>query len=577
MCAEAPLLCRIATARYHTRGCRDIITGFFFFFYTRRPHSAPRCLLHRNRTGRATLLPIATGARLQGIVGNEDGARTGCYGQHIIYLTIMTLLLTISWATIHVWNRMETMERAETILNHTLEIICLLTEEDYIVVRREADGNKCSYSLCAAEVQGSPSALRPDLSFTLLGLKDGNQKKILELANKIIQLLAHEVGNRGEMVKRTFQRGHPVPLKCQDVAVYFSKDEWEYLEGHGEHYNFKQMGEAKEDPPAMDPQDTDQKSPIHLRIKEEPETEGFEGQPAVPNGCITVCHVKSEQDDSNEGTADGRTDSPPFLSSAVSHISEDPDEAHDIRLSALDNNFINDETIKSEIIYEITVTNERSRESRSGGSAFSCQLCGRSFANKASLTRHMTIHTGEKSLSCDVCGKRFSCRNHVEAHQRIHTGERPFSCAECGRKFINHSHLVLHRVVHTKEKPFTCPVCGKGFTRKSSVIKHSGIHAEKKPHVCKDCGKSYCQYANLVVHQRLHSGEKPFTCRHCDKGFILKASMLRHELSHTGEKPFACPMCDKCFFDNSTLNKHKRGVHDKESKKKVLVETVDAD
>ncbi|XP_073404936.1 uncharacterized protein [Dendrobates tinctorius] len=410
---------------------------------------------------------------------------------------------------------METMEKAEAILNHTLEIICLLTTENYILVKREVDGNNCVYSLRMAEVHddGPDSSATPsDLSFTLLGIEDRNQKKILELTNKMIRLLTCEV-----------------PLKCQDVAVYFSKEEWEYLEGHGEHYNYKRPGEAKE----------------------------------VQLTCLPPCHVKSEPGNGNNEEAADRihTGSPQCLSSVISHISEKPDDVYNTRLTTLDNDFIRDPTVKSEIIYQLTVTNKRCRKSRSGAKTSPCGLCRKRFASKASLSRHLKIHLGDKEFQCDTCGKRFSCRNHVEAHQRIHTGERPFSCAECGRRFTNHSHLVLHKVVHTKEKPYTCPVCGRGFTRQSSVVKHSGMHAEKKPYMCNECGKSYCQYANLVVHKRLHSGEKPYTCKHCEKGFICKATMLRHEMSHSGEKPFACPQCEKCFMDNSTLNKHKRRVH----------------
>ncbi|KAG9472356.1 hypothetical protein GDO78_019813 [Eleutherodactylus coqui] len=451
------------------------------------------------------------------------------------------------------------MEKAEAILHHTLEILCLLTVEDFIVVKREADGNKCSYTLCAVETQDcalDSSAIHPDLSFHLLGNQDRNQKKILELANKIIRLLTCEV-----------------PLKCQDVAVYFSKDEWEYLEGHGEHYDYRRMGEARGEPLPMNHQDTDQRSPDLRRVKEEPDTGDFEEcQPAVSIGYVPPYHMKSEpRSHSDEDTEDrihtgdvmssslNLNESPQFLSSVISHISEEPDEAYETQFIALDN----DQTINSEIIYQLTVTKKRSRKPKIGP----CELCGKRFGNKASLARHLKMHSGERPFSCDTCGKRFSCRNHVVTHQRIHTGERPYSCEECGRRFTNHNHLVLHKVVHTKEKPYSCPVCGKGFTRQSSVVKHSGMHAERKPHVCKECGKSYCQYANLVVHQRLHSGEKPFTCKHCEKGFICKATMLRHELTHTGERPFPCPQCDKCFADNSTLNKHKRKVHAKESKK----------
>ncbi|XP_073536883.1 gastrula zinc finger protein XlCGF66.1-like [Phyllobates terribilis] len=104
----------------------------------------------------------------------------------------------------------------ERILHLTLEILFRLTGEDYTVVK------KTSSESCQAPVsEGWERPLSP-----ITGPpshpqehEEINEQKILELTYKMIELLTGEV-----------------PIRCQDVSVYFSIEEWEYLEGHKDLY-----------------------------------------------------------------------------------------------------------------------------------------------------------------------------------------------------------------------------------------------------------------------------------------------------------------------------------------------------
>ncbi|XP_073520405.1 uncharacterized protein [Phyllobates terribilis] len=107
---------------------------------------------------------------------------------------------------------MDRDKMVERILHLTLEILFRLTGEDYTVVKKTSSERRQDP---VSEGWGRPLSPITGLPPHPLMLEDINDQKILELTYKMIELLTGEV-----------------PIRCQDVAVYFSMEEWEYLEGH---------------------------------------------------------------------------------------------------------------------------------------------------------------------------------------------------------------------------------------------------------------------------------------------------------------------------------------------------------
>ncbi|XP_073536148.1 uncharacterized protein [Phyllobates terribilis] len=99
------------------------------------------------------------------------------------------------------------------LLNVAFEIIYLLTGENYIIVKKTS--GDCVTPGSHESGGRSPITDPPPHSL----IHERSNKKILELTNKMIELLTGEV-----------------PIRCQDVTVYFSAEEWEYLEGHKDLY-----------------------------------------------------------------------------------------------------------------------------------------------------------------------------------------------------------------------------------------------------------------------------------------------------------------------------------------------------
>ncbi|XP_077111247.1 gastrula zinc finger protein XlCGF66.1-like [Ranitomeya variabilis] len=413
---------------------------------------------------------------------------------------------------------------AERILHLTLEILFRLTGEDYTVVK------KTSSDRCQDPVsEGWERPLSPITGPPPHPLihEDINDQKILELIYMMIELLTGEV-----------------PIRCQDVAVYFSMEEWEYLEGHRDLYKnvimevpqpltspdlSSKRTTPERCPRPLLPQDCKQEDPnapqdhqgedlTHInttetyvrgdeRCKEDIPTYGYPVDDCTrrSEGQQTSSVFKSDDFDILQDTTQVNAITPDILSSIHSK-----DLSSDLMKQVPSSDSLL--TTKENQSHKRGIKKQTARKAKK---SFSCSECGKGFNNKSELVRHHTTHTGEKTFSCSECGKCFIQKSDLVRHHTTHTGEKPFSCSECGKCFNQKGILVRHQRTHTGEKPFSCSECGKCFIQKSDLVRHHTTHTGEKPFSCSECGKCFAQKSLLVTHHRTHAEEKPFSCSEC--------------------------------------------------------------
>ncbi|XP_073433354.1 gastrula zinc finger protein XlCGF66.1-like isoform X2 [Dendrobates tinctorius] len=122
------------------------------------------------------------------------------------------------------------------LLSIAFEIIYLLTGEDYTLVNKTSGGSHES---------GRRSPITdPPLHAQI---RERSNKKILELISKMTELLTGEV-----------------PIRCQDVTVYFSMEEWEYLEGHKDLYEDVMM-ERGQHPTPQERRNPPERCPLYFQ------------------------------------------------------------------------------------------------------------------------------------------------------------------------------------------------------------------------------------------------------------------------------------------------------------------------
>ncbi|XP_069605418.1 oocyte zinc finger protein XlCOF8.4-like [Ranitomeya imitator] len=461
---------------------------------------------------------------------------------------------------------MDRDKMAERILHLTLEILFRLTGEDYTVVKKTSS-ERCQEPV--SEGWGRPlSPITVPPPHPLIH-EDLNDQKILELTYKMIELLTGEV-----------------PIRCQDVSVYFSMEEWEYLAGHKDQYKdvmmevpqpltspdlSSKMRAPERCPRPLPPQDCKQEDSnvpqdhqcedltyINTtetyergdeRCKEEIPTYGYPDDcTRRSEGQLTSSVFKSHDLEIPQDIIEVNAITPDIPSSLHSK-----DPSSDLLKQVLSSDSL--PSTNENQSHKISIKKQIAPEVNK---PFSLLEYGDSFPLKESFLKHPKIHTAENRFSCSKCGRCFNQKCSLVIHQRTHTGEKPFSCSECEKCFNQKGQLDRHQRIHTGEKPFSCSECGKRFNHKLSLVIHQESHTEEKTFSCSECGKYFTHKSNFVTHQRTHTREKPFSCSECGKCFNMKWHLNRHQRIHTGEKPFSCSECGKCFNQKSTLVTHQK-------------------
>nr|XP_034986031.1 uncharacterized protein LOC118092265 isoform X2 [Zootoca vivipara]XP_034986032.1 uncharacterized protein LOC118092265 isoform X2 [Zootoca vivipara] len=80
---------------------------------------------------------------------------------------------------------------------------------------------------------------------------------------------------------------------------------------------------------------------------------------------------------------------------------------------------------------------EEQRGDPQGPATHHCKDCGSSFPDRDALISHvLRTHFGERALPCPQCGKFFGSDSSLAAHQSTHGLERVFTCIDCKSTFV---------------------------------------------------------------------------------------------------------------------------------------------
>uniref|UniRef100_A0A8C5MVQ1 C2H2-type domain-containing protein n=1 Tax=Leptobrachium leishanense TaxID=445787 RepID=A0A8C5MVQ1_9ANUR len=486
---------------------------------------------------------------------------------------------------------------SQKILDLTLEIIFLLTGEDHMVVKiHEMVTDNSHHQISEGEYRRTQSfnTEPPPNS----GIHEQNNEKILELTSKIIRLLTGEV-----------------PIRCEDVSVYLSMEEWEYIEEHRDLYKDIRTGDhqpnvvlgksvsGESHPPVsftvfgteyipsggekylnkarkwrVDSVTSTEAEPLTFKESYFPEKDIY------PNAEYTEYFpivIKEEPDSSEEeNLTDAELYKPTEHTQTQYNSTDTVAESESHIQTEYPSTDIKKEspTWKDGLVTykEISTpprqtpsecTPDKSEEYLKGNTNLMEINPSESLIESIKPNQSLyytgliydSVYTGN-SVPLSEMGNISTFETDL-VKTETNCREEPNSSTASGEISATES-ASKYQNVYTEEQ-FSCPECEKPFTNPFVLKNHQRIHKRKRPFKCPECGKHFTCHSTLATHKMIHTREEPFKCSECGKGFTAVSRLAVHKRVHTGEKPFKCFECGKGFSQASNLAAHKM-IHTKE-------------
>ncbi|XP_073453182.1 uncharacterized protein [Aquarana catesbeiana] len=476
---------------------------------------------------------------------------------------------------------------AERLLRLAVQLLCLQTGEHYVILKKFGTlNNHCSRSRSSETVSRTQSSImeRPPPSL----IPENN--KILEATNKIIELLTGEV-----------------PIRYQDVTIYFSMEEWEYIEEHKDLFRdvlvenqqlFGSIGCFKSKRSSETTSGTGKPGNCRAEVVWNVTKELIDL--LTGESYILVKTSRTMTDKQSSGYLsrgqDAITDSLPDptipernskILEATNMIlelltGEVPIRCQDIAvhfsmkeweyLEGHRDLYRDDDMEKSQLF--ISLDGGLPAYEPDGYPLPAHHLEDRNkdlFVMKFTQSRASSVdereleNNGGKNLSSSedsVQAVPVNTKSPVSNKAAHRITDEIFPCSECGICFSSQQKLDFHRRLHTARKTYSCAECDKIFIAKHQLESHQISHTGIKRVSCAACHKSFATKGTLTVHQQRYCLEAQYyRCSACRQDFESKHELEDHMKSHlTLQSQATCTECGKHFLHKGNLKAHYR-VH----------------
>ncbi|KAG8537652.1 hypothetical protein GDO81_024150 [Engystomops pustulosus] len=348
-------------------------------------------------------------------------------------------------------------------------------------------------------------------------IEEASKMMTQKFLNQVLEIVALLTGDKWVLAEREDHEDDPeeVPVKCDDVAMYFSMEEWDYIKAHKEEYRDVVTEEPQDLTELPGDTDTDES----VSEEEAKETTQQPNSPEwLPEGVVSE-YSESEllSEDDDDDSVLGDEDYSSSLPGSSTFLKDDGSSNEGSKMKK----------------YNLL---------RKKGRIYHCKKCDLTFPKRLAFKRHLKSQKHLKSFEEEV----------------------DVRCEDCDQVFVTKSLLIKHRAENHAVKRYACTICGIQYDYKSQFIIHQRAHTGEKPFECEQCGRKFGHKCSLLVHQRRHTKGKTVSCSKCDHRFDTRSQLARHEKIHDHEKPIMCRLCGKRFAHKSHFMKHKWAFHHEE-------------